>query len=349
MSLGFKVGPYIGSLRVDMTLCRVASLNAPIWSALDSMEEMYNNPAELYRRYERDGYLLLRGLVDTAKITLARREVARVAQDLWNLRLVDMCAETDKSVKGRVTRGVAGGYDVQVEIPTGLGWLQGKGHDAKREAEEIARWVDVARSQPCTDVLQGEQVRAALDALCRGAAQVVGCAAVECEPAPDCAWLRVRGTGMQAPEAADYFHLRQFVNAGLKWNESVAREAVCPACHKSRLSSPPDAPERCSKCPKPAFAVACWVPLGPWPVDGGSLAILSGSHRYSGFCKGPGNGSQTPVGFKSQAEQQGWTVCALDPGDVLLLDSQVVTASTENRREGYFRASLDKRLVLRGV
>jgi len=70
---------------------------------------------------------------------------------------------------------------------------------------------------------------------------------------------------------------------------------------KSRLMSKIDQVEFCALCPKPVFALACWVPLGPWHIDGGSVALLPGSHRYSGFIKGPANAhSQTPAGFKNQ-------------------------------------------------
>ena len=93
--------------------------------------------------------------------------------------------------------------------------------------------------------------------------------------------------------------------------------------------------------------MAVWIPLGPWPIDGGSLAVLPGSHRYSGYTKGPASAhSQVPVGFKNQGSGQPWVVGQLDPGDVLIMDTQLCAATTENRRDGYFRASLDKRVLL---
>jgi hypothetical protein len=76
--------------------------------------------------------------------------------------------------------------------------------------------------------------------------------------------------------------------------------------------------------------------------------VLPGSHRYSGFIKNTALRTHLPMGFKTQAATQPWVVGALDAGDVLLLDSQVCAASTENRRDNFFRASLDCRVLLLG-
>jgi hypothetical protein len=267
-SLGFNVGPYIGTLRVDQATCRLPAFNSAIRTMDDSSEFIFNNPAEMFRRYERDGYLLLRGLIDKRKIDTAREAVNHVAQEMWGLDLDDgmtVKKPPASAALSRATRGVAGGYDVQVELPSGEAWLQGMGHDKTKEDEEVAKWLACARGAECRGVLDSKELRGAIAQLCEGVKQVCALKACKSRTARNAEWLRMRGTGVQAREAADYFYLKQETGEeNLDWDVAVAREALCEGCGKSRLMMRVgDSGALCVKCRAPVIAVACWVPLGP--------------------------------------------------------------------------------------
>jgi hypothetical protein len=232
----------------------------------------------------------------------------------------------------------------------------GKSHDPRHEAEELAAWARVAQSAAVNSALCSPELDLALNCLAQGfAASLSAKKPMSARTITTCSWLRVRGTGMQFVQAADYFYLKREVpHTELDMDLEVARERACASCSRTRLSAAAlaaaesEGARPCKACGnKRALVAAAWIPLGPWPLDGGALAVLPGSHRYSGFRSDKPAKSQLPARFAEQAKGEPWVVAALEPGDVLILDAQLVKASTENRKGGFFRASLDKMFVVR--
>ena len=341
-------GGWLGSVKFDNS-GRINSLrDAPTVEMADSspLLELDDGGEALFSRYEQDGYLLLRGLVaGQSEFDRAVQAVRTAVTAAWETELdvkemrthvggVSPMTRARNNAENppkiaRVERGVSHERDVCVEFATEQIWSNGA---LKADAREERVWRALVRSPGVRDALNGPRIRDALAKLCSGASKKYLAPTAklryEAVDSVERAWLRLRGPGFIAPDHADYFYLAAHGMDELEDATVLARENQLPG-------SPP------TLCP------ALWVALGPWPTAGGATAVLPGSHEFKGFA---GKGSldrSKPHGFVSQANGKPWAVTDLRAGDVLLVDAQAVSATTENKLPGFYRVSLDKRVVVR--
>lgn len=84
--------------------------------------------------------------------------------------------------------------------------------------------------------------------------------------------------------------------------------------------------------PKPRYAFSAWVAVGPNPIDGGSVALLPGSHLLTGFLSPLRKDEEVPLDFKKNVKEWPWVATDMEAGDVLLIDVQTARAFVSNRR-----------------
>ena len=383
-------GADLGRYHVDVRTGRLGRIDAPIAEMVDSSALLGRRTGagaaeSLYEAYERDGYLLLRGLVKgQPELERAVLALKRTVESAWGAELdtSTMRASKSFSIRGasdsgdasdsggaaagdaaaggntgapprkpaklpRLERGKAWEKDVTVELGSNQMWSLG---EATWHPGEEAKWEALVESRACDELLASAPIEHALEELCAGMTRrwlAPGSGgAYRHRDVKKLAWLRVRGTGMLVKEHADFHYVTgQDAIDGVPDAEDLARESR----------------------PKGADPVACagvWVALGPWPVSGGALAVLPESHLFRGFV-GRRNvvDEELPSAFQTQAKLGAgavagdaprtdarplpWRIAELAAGDVLVVDSQVVMASTVNREPRFYRASVDKRVVLR--
>eukprot|EP00475_Leptophrys_vorax_P024274 TRINITY_DN3347_c0_g2_i3.p1 TRINITY_DN3347_c0_g2~~TRINITY_DN3347_c0_g2_i3.p1 ORF type:complete len:305 (+),score=64.44 TRINITY_DN3347_c0_g2_i3:87-917(+) len=94
----------------------------------------------------------------------------------------------------------------------------------------------------------------------------------------------------------------------------------------------------------------CWIPLGNYTVDEGTLAVCARSHLLTGFGENPDDSDEwmaegkreLPLDFDAQDPEWQWFTADFQMGDVCVFDIRAVHASTPNLADR-FRISMDTR------
>jgi hypothetical protein len=94
----------------------------------------------------------------------------------------------------------------------------------------------------------------------------------------------------------------------------------------------------------------CWIPLGDYTVDEGTLAVCARSHLLTGFGDNPDDSDgwmaegkrELPLDFRAEDPQWEWCTADFRMGDVCVFDIRAVHASTPNLSDR-FRISMDTR------
>lgn len=102
----------------------------------------------------------------------------------------------------------------------------------------------------------------------------------------------------------------------------------------------------CSECNLRPMVFACWIPLtNKVGCKAGNITVLPGSHKMIGFSTQNLENGDLPVRFQQQAKTMDWHAGAFQPGDVLLMDLNLVRASGRNRKN-IMHMCVDSRYIL---
>ena len=301
---------------------------------------------------QRDGYLLLRGVLPPQKILAARSCVCEALRDDW-----DRIDTESQLAQADAVAAAAGSPTEQLFSATPLLRARIKLEPASAASSSSSSASVPARLQPgvlmtgyrpvthdprVLDVLEGPE-------LSRMFAQLFGhiraeeratSAAVTPAATPlvapatfDTKWVRVHSRSELTDEHTDYYRFEHF-DAVTTGKEDGAKDMF-----------------------------TCWIPLGFTPISHGTLAVAESTHKLRGYSKGvfdPTSSSSSSEEGKSREELPPdfrrwlngtlpdspgpavWRTTAFAPGDLVVFDIRLVHASTRNDHD-CFRMSMDTR------
>ena len=91
--------------------------------------------------------------------------------------------------------------------------------------------------------------------------------------------------------------------------------------------------------------LTCWIALGDYTVEDGTLVVCERSHTLSGFCmdKFYESKQELPEAFcETEPSQHMWRTTDFEAGDAVIFDIRLVHASSTNLSDK-FRISIDTR------
>lgn len=301
--------------------------------------------AEWTEVLQRDGYLLLRGVLPTEKILAARSCVCEALRDDWDR------IDTESQRAQAEVAPAAGSHVEQLFSATPL--LRARINPEPSAAASsstssasapvpLQSGVLMTGYRPVThdprvlDVLEGPelallfarlfgQLRSADSSSASASSSLVAPATF------DTKWVRVHSRAEFTDEHTDYYRFEHF-DASVKGQEDGAKDMY-----------------------------TCWIPLGFTPISHGTLTVAEGTHKLRGYSKGvfdPTSSSsdegksreELPPDFRrwldgTLPDSPGpsvWRTTAFAPGDLVVFDIRLVHASTRNEHD-CFRMSMDTR------
>lgn len=341
----------------------VPGMNQPVCEMIDSTK-LYKSKdyRGLYEAFERDGYVLIRGIVNRSALAEAHTSA------LSALCSQGMIADNgEATVKEGMTVDAATGCF----IPGNKAYITS---GALNKSPHAGMWNDLLNESCVAEIKAGRAVKSAFRALADGRQIVEGIPITARAFSPKYEWLRVKAPGEFTPEHTDIFYFLEYTGmfetyeapgvltaernddlfcvhcfAADRDTEFILCEE-CNACaHIGCLAPPldkiPDDNWYCHDCEQRAILVSCWTPLADVPVHDGVLCVLEGSQKLMCFDKPDVRRSQLPASYKSGGRGLRWVTTAFKAGDIALFNSRAVHCTSKNYSD-HFRLSIDTRWVL---
>jgi len=313
-----KVGPF--NVKRMSTALKLEELKSTLYLMEDS-----TNLDDLgrFKRFREEGYILVRGALNAtnggAKLLEAlQKDIARLVKKNYGIPLGPVSLE-------EVREDESFGKKRKMEIDKTVQVYPEVSDVEEQDSEDD--WTSMEDLGKA--VLSSEPLESLLRSFVNGANEFHG---RPLRAEKRFSWVRLRGRLNPRKEWCEYYYMRDNATemAAGKFDKRYARELT------RRLDNP-----------KPRYGFSIWVAAGPNPIDGGNMALLPGSHMYTGFLKPP-RGEETPYDFKKQAKEMPWVLEDLQPGDALIVDMQTVRAFVSNKRHPHFIGAYADNMYMMG-
>jgi hypothetical protein len=323
-----------------------------------------NYPA-LFKQLDKDGVILVRGVISKEVVEKARRTVldhlkgkGAIEQDANAVAKIKK-TEGGERVKGWTIDADSGGVNGDRETDTA-----------------VEGWRKVGTSKEVLNVYHGPELHRFFHSLFTAGHQLQVEGSAPSSPFtafPDCTWLRIRGHGDDTTEHTDYYYFKQertiFSDHFLHSTSPSPAPSTCIVCssaadphltllcdlcdhpihtycHKPPLQSVPLGEYHCSSCANLPFPFyTAWIALGPVHQQHGRLALVEGSHRLQGYEEGTKGDGKLPREWKGKKAKTVWRSADMEGGDLLLFNMKTVHAASVNQSEE-FRMSMDTRVTM---
>lgn len=341
--------------------CTAPGMQQPIAVMTDSTAFFTSgNDRALFEAFDRDGYLLIRNVIEKGMIQSVQDYVKGVLTSS-GAAAIDGTAICKRGWTVDTTSGVF--------IPGSSDYVTSK---IIQNNPHEHMWDHVASEKSVVDLKSSREVKEVFQSLARGRSAVDGETITPRAFSPQFAWMRVKAPGECTPEHSDAFYFLDYTTMFSPVEDPTAVEdlrsltcskclqgdredelIICDECNccthldclAPALARPPDDNWYCSDCKQRPTLVSCWTPLGDVQVNDGVLCVLAGSHKLPNFDIPEKKRPSLPMAYRSQGKHMTWVTTDFKAGDVVLFNSKAVHCSTRNYHKG-FRISIDTRWVL---